>query len=539
VVGGDTASSIYEQVQSLERNLKNDQEALAAFQRTNNLAILQEEGTIAGGYLARLKTQLSDFQLEAKLLGAAALDQAPLSQGSTNAAGLLAESLRSGSSSSSSSTAIAERQSALKEVDMLKAQREKLSRTLRPKHPKIAKLDADIERGQRLIEMYQSQSRDQLGMARQALQMRIDNVKASIQEWEGKVVESNLRIGEAESLRLNVTRSQAVYERLASLLQNVDISRNIDQEPLAILENASAAVRSYQKEKKIASLCVLGGLGLGLGLVFLIELSDKRFDTFDEINSQFAEEIVGQIPEVPLQRGQKRPDLLELDDPRHIFAESCRSLRSSLLFRPGQGERPKTILVTSAAPGEGKSTVAVNLARAMAFGGASVLLIDADLRRGHLHDLVGLPNESGLSELLTAGGLPNGSIRPTSLPKLSFLGRGKCEHGSGELFLTPTFDTFLEHVRATFDYVVIDSIPVFAADDTTTIAPRMDAVLFVVRRRSTNGNMVRVALDLLYQRQARVLGFVFNGANTASNSYYYYKYSSYYAKGAAKPAPTG
>jgi len=535
VVGGDTASSIYEQVQSLERNLKNDQDVLAAFQRTNNLAILQEEATVAGGYLTRLKTQLSDLQLEAQILDTAMPGKESPEGSATNNVALLAESLRAGSSSSPSA-ALAERQAALKEVQMLKAQRDKLSQTLRPKHPKIAKLNADIERGEHLLQMYQSQTRDQLGATRQALQMRVDNVQGSIREWERKVIEANARIAEAEALRLNVVRSQTVYERLASLLQNVDISRNIDQEPLAILENASAPKRTYKQEIQFGALSLIAGLALGLGLVFLIEVRDDRFDTFEETRNHFPEEIIGQLPEITLKNGQKRPAILEPDDQRHIFAESCRSLRSSILFRPINGTRPKTILVTSAAPGEGKSTVAVNLARAMAFGGSSVLLIDADLRRGHLHDLVGLPNEIGLSELLSAGGQPNRIIRPTSLPKLCFLGRGRSDHASSELFLAPAFDSLLDYARSTFDYIVLDAIPVFAADDTTTLAPRMDATLFVVRRRHTSAAMVNSALELLYQRQAKILGFVFNGAKTTDHAYYYYKYAPYHQNGKKQTA---
>ena len=246
VVSGDTLASISEQVLRLERDLKADQDALTTFEQTNNLAILQEEGAIAGGYLARLKTQLSDYQLESQLLEATALEQDLNGAGTTNFAASLIDSLREQNSAPSSATV--ERQSAFQQVELLKIEREKLSKYLRPKHPKIVKLDEDIERGQKLLELYRNQNRGQLATTRQSLKMRADSVQASIREWEVKVVDANARIAEAEHLKLNVSRTQAIYDRLVGLLQNVDISRNIDQETLAILESASPAKRSYLLE---------------------------------------------------------------------------------------------------------------------------------------------------------------------------------------------------------------------------------------------------------------------------------------------------
>src|SRR5664280_2591409 len=244
LVSGDTLASISEQVLRLERDLKANQDALTTFERTNNLAVLEQEGTIAGSYLARLKTQLSDYQLESQLLEATALEQDLAGSGKTNSIGSLLESL-GGTQSGSSSPAATERQSAFKELELLKIQRAKLSRYLRPKHPKIVKLDADIERGEKLIEIFRRQNRDQLQNTRQAIQLKIDNVQSSIKEWESKVLEANSRLADAERLKLNVQREQTVYDRLLLLVQNVGISRNIDQETLAILERATPSNRSY------------------------------------------------------------------------------------------------------------------------------------------------------------------------------------------------------------------------------------------------------------------------------------------------------
>jgi polysaccharide biosynthesis transport protein len=528
VVSGDTLASITAQVQRQEQKLKEEQDVLMAFQRTNNFGILQQEGAIAGGYLATLKTKLSDLQLEDRLLKATALDQDRAASGATNASSAWIDAPFTLSSASPSGAPL-ERQAAFKEVELLKIQRAKLSRYLRPKHPKIAKLDADIERGEKLLEMFHRQNRDQLQNSQQAVQLKIDNVQASIKEWESKVLEANSRLAEAERLKLNVQREQTVYDRLLVLVQNVGISRNIDQETLSILEPASPAKRSYTQEIGLLGIAGVGGLGLGLGIIVLLALRDDRFTSLIEVTEKLGQNVVGQVPEVQsLKRGATLP-LLAADDKRHLFAESYRNLRSAVLFMAIEGERPKVLLITSAVPNEGKSTVAANLARALALGGSRVVLVDGDLRKGVLHQLLGLQREPGLAEVLRQPGDLEKVIQNSSLLNFSFLSSGRASGNSGDLFLGPEFKRILARLRQEFDYVLIDSSPVFAADDATTLAPNVDGTLFVVRSRFSCARPAREALDLLYQRQAKVLGIVFNQADTSARSYYYYKYADYHA----------
>jgi capsular exopolysaccharide synthesis family protein len=221
--------------------------------------------------------------------------------------------------------------------------------------------------------------------------------------------------------------------------------------------------------------------------------------------------------------------LLALNDPRHIYAESYRSLRSALLFQSTEGERPKVILITSSMPGEGKSTVAANLAHTLALSGSRVLLVDADLRKGHLHRLLDLKRTPGLAELLNQIYKPEQVMQKDPQANLTFIACGEIVAGNpGDLFLTSGLDQILARWRQEFDYVLIDSSPLFAADDASCLAPKVDGTLFVVRNQRSGARAARDALDMLAHRQAKVLGVVFNGANTTSRSYYYYKYSDYY-----------
>ena len=221
-VSGGTMASISDQVQKLEREVKTAQDTYNEFQRTNNLAVLEEEGKVAGGYLARLKTQLSDFALEQRIL--LATEAAQSASGNTNAGVDLAEVMR-GFTPGSAPAASPERQTALKELQMLTLQRERLGKYLRPKHPRMVKLQAQLDNAQKYVDLFRNQSRDQLAAAQQALKLKEQSVLASIKEWEEKVMQANARIAEAERLKQNVTRSQGIYDRLQALMQNVEVSK--------------------------------------------------------------------------------------------------------------------------------------------------------------------------------------------------------------------------------------------------------------------------------------------------------------------------
>jgi polysaccharide biosynthesis transport protein len=225
MISGGTLASITEEVKKAERDVKDSQEILTAFQKTNNLAILEEEGKIAGGYLARLKTQLSDLQLEHRFLQAATADRS--NPGDTNKFAF--------------------------EVSTL---------TTLP--------------GSTAGPGLQIQNREQLASTLWANAIKTENVLAQIKEWETKVVVANSEMAEAERLKVIVQRSQAIYDRLVVLVQNVGISRNIDQETLSVLEQASPAKRSYRTEMTIAGLGPFGGFALGVGMIAVAKVRGRR-----------------------------------------------------------------------------------------------------------------------------------------------------------------------------------------------------------------------------------------------------------------------
>jgi len=267
------------------------------------------------------------------------------------------------------------------------------------------------------------------------------------------------------------------------------------------------------------------GLLIGLAiLMFMFQIDDKVVSTLD-LESRFDEHVLVQIP------SEKRKGLLEplkTNDDRHAFAESLRALRSSLLYLPFEGGRPKTLLITSATPNEGKSTVAVNLAITMALAQVRVLLVDADLRRGTLHRVFNRDCDPGLSDLLLERAPQEKCILPTSLPNLNLATRGTAIPNPGEIFLSARLDQFLRAVYESYDCVIFDSSPVLAADDTTSLAPKLDAALIIVRFSHSSARLSKRAIDLLRDRQANVIGLVCNDVPQAHQEYYHYKYPEYY-----------
>jgi succinoglycan biosynthesis transport protein ExoP len=520
-----TQSSISEQVQQYERDMKKAQAALADYERSNNFSVLENETAMDGSYLVKLKTELSDYQLQYKLLEARELET-EAGAGGTNLTDTIFDSLRSSGAATSSATA---RLDADRQLQLLKLDRERLAKNLRPTHPKMVKLDQDIARAEKLIEVYHQQNHDQIAAARQALEIRMDDVKQFIKQWEAKVANANERLAQADVLKQEVLAKQRMYDRLTALSDNVQVSQHIDQDTLEILDEATPSYRSYSGAKSMISQAAVMGLGLGLGIIFLLAWRDDRFGSLVEVAEKFGDNVVGQVPEVPRLSTTEPLALLEGNDHRHMYAESYRNLRSALLYLGVEGKRPKVLLMTSAVPGEGKSTVVTNLARAMAMGGSKVLLVDGDLRKGHIHDLLKLHSKPGLSELLRNGDNSDSYVQATDLPNFSFISRGGATHNPGDLFLSPAFDQLLARVRDQYDYVLIDSCPVFAADDTSSIAPKADGTLFVVRSHFSHSRVVREALELLFRRQALVLGLILNRSNPSSQSYHYYKYEDYYS----------
>ncbi len=530
VASDDTLASLTAKLLQQEKELKSEQDKLHQFKKLNNVALLQEMGSAAGNYLARLTTQMSDLQVEEKVLLSLTAEENVGSQIKNRGS----DSKMVNDSSTVGILPPADYLTAKQQIQLFKFQRDEWGLFMRPEHPKMVKLKEDIARVEKLIEVYHDQSRDQLDSARRSVKLRMQSVLTTIRDWEAKVLEANTRMADFDQHKANLARTQALYDQLLRLLQNVDVNKNLEPENIVTLERAGLATAINQLPLKLGVAAAVGLL-LGLGLLVVWERSDDRIASLKELKEQFEETVVAQVPEVPgvSRRNPLKP--ISANDERSLFAESIRHIYSSIQVADGTGRFPKYLLVTSGVPDEGKSTIAANLAMTMALAGSRVLLIDADLTRGALHQTFNTPLAPGLVELFTQG-LPFEKVTPSvAHPNLHLLPRGQSHGLANSFYINATQCQQLKEWSKGYDYVIVDSAPVFAGADAVTLAPQMDGVLMVVRRRRSRAGVLTQALEMFYQRRVKVLGFVFNRADAVSDVYYQYGYKTYGVR--SRPAP--
>ena len=237
--------------------------------------------------------------------------------------------------------------------------------------------------------------------------------------------------------------------------------------------------------------------------------------------------MLGQIPLLD------ESGILKLDDDRHPLVEACRSMRSAFLFKDSislektQVKPVRSIAISSACPNDGKSLTSANFAITLAQGGARVLLVDADLRRGMLHKLFSVDaKQPGLSEVLGGQCDFEKAAVATSVPNLSLLPRGKIKRHAGNAFAAS--DRLLKQIEGRYDYFIFDTAPVMVADDVLSLAPHLDGLILVVRAGVTPARMARAALNHLRQRHVNVIGLAFNAVNPKAGDYYHYHYPEYY-----------
>ncbi|MGH6916105.1 MAG: GumC family protein, partial [Geminicoccaceae bacterium] len=215
---------------------------------------------------------------------------------------------------------------------------------------------------------------------------------------------------------------------------------------------------------------------LGVLLVFLIERwdSDFGFRSADETQSALGVRALALVPDLSRREthGIAAEDYI-LQKPSSAYAEALQRIRSNL-FLTDADDPPKTILITSSVPLEGKSTIAASLARQSARSGLKVILIDADLRRPRLHELIGLANQNGLSEVLTGRANPESAIKRDEKSGLDFLPAGIGVISPPELFRSSTMKILIEETAAYYDLVIIDSPPVAAVSDSFTLSGLVD-----------------------------------------------------------------
>ncbi len=519
-----TLAGLTSEVMRMQKELARQDEELLEFQKTNSVVLQQDQGNSAVDYLARLNQQIAALKLEYDLLETLTLEQnLERQQELTKSVPLSANPLDKTGRDRIDTDYLRAKQQIL----LLKAEQENLSRYLRPKHPRMIAMAEDVMRRERLLDIYKQQSSDQLSSRKDSLALQIKTLEKEVSAWDKKTLEIQRKTAEYQKFKANMQRTQALYDRLLATMQALDVNKDISPESVTIMENASMPKMESRLPIRLLMGAVLG-FGLGVLILLVVDRLDDRMSSFGELQDVFDETVLAQIPREKAAIKKSGHPLVTESDAPHSFVEAYRNLRSSILYMGESGKQPKTLLVTSSVPAEGKSLTSANLAAILASSGARVLLIDADMRKGTAHEQLGVPSGPGLSEVFTRDLPFEEAVLKTSVANLWILPRGEVSHRASEMFLTPATLALLKKAQANYDYVVIDTAPVMAADDVTSLAPHADAAIFVVRAEHTSARVARASLDLLYQRRVNVIGLVFNSVRPNSVDYYYYKYHDYY-----------
>ena len=267
--------------------------------------------------------------------------------------------------------------------------------------------------------------------------------------------------------------------------------------------------------QSIVFACLIG-LFVGVCLALMQEFLDDRINSVDEATRVLGLPALGSVPALTAADAHLLPQMQGLDP----ASESYRVLRTNIHFATVDAPA-RTLMVTSASPGEGKSTTAANLAFAMAMDGKKVLLVDTDLRRPSQHKLLDLPPVPGLTDVL----LGHTPLAPHEImPGLSVLTAGSTPPNPGELLNSRKFRNLVDDLMAQADIVIFDSPPVLAAADAVILASQMDGTIMVVETGATKKGAARRTMQLLKQARATMLGVAYNKMRAHDGEGYYYNY---------------
>ncbi|MBA2672799.1 polysaccharide biosynthesis tyrosine autokinase [Ramlibacter sp.] len=360
------------------------------------------------------------------------------------------------------------------------------------------------------------------------LSHKVEQTRKQLLSTQDNGIELNL-------LKREVDTNRTLYDGLLQRLKQVGVASNLTTNNVSIVDAAAQPLFPYKPNLQSNLMAGMGiGLFLGLCLVFVLEFMDDSIKFPEEIERALGLPLMGVIPVADRKRGEDKDVGLNVHhDPRSTMAEAYRSVRTALQFSTSHGA-PTRLLVTSTTRDEGKSTTALALAINFAQMGHRVLLVDADMRNPTVHKMLTIPNEIGLSNLLSADSRGETLIQPTEVPNLSVLTAGPPPPNPVDLLMGPKLLQLLDKAAAVgFSHVIVDGPPILGIADSIVLGNQIQDMLFIVRARSTRKSNIRDAL-----RRMRLSGLVPRGAVlTFAPSRELQGYGSYYGYGAEHPRP--
>ncbi|MCF8055331.1 MAG: polysaccharide biosynthesis tyrosine autokinase [Desulfocapsa sp.] len=401
-----------------------------------------------------------------------------------------------------------------------------LSKKYGPKHPAMikARTEHDLLTREKTstIDRIVDATRNSYELAK----AREVNLKQLIAKTKTDMLNVNERFMQYSIMKREVDMNQALYNSLTSSIKKATVTEQTQDVKIWVLRKADLpeAPSKPDKKRSIAMGLILGLLG-GIGMAFFLEYLDNTVKNGEGIEKRFGLTVLGSVEEL-----QGKSDHIEtylLKNPLSPLAESYRLIRSGLLLS-SPDHPPRSILITSMVPQEGKTSTTSNLARILAQNNKKVLIIDCDMRRPRMHSLFGMPNSHGLSSYLS-GNTDKSPICASENELVFLIPSGPVPPNPAELLHSTKMQLLVGEMLKKYDYVLLDSPPIQSVTDSLTLSSLVDGTLLVTRSGKTTFDMIESGLKKLHDVRATILGVVLNGLIKSKHDSGYYGYYDYYS----------
>ena len=422
-------------------------------------------------------------------------------------------------------------------VTQLESEQARLAETLGERHPDMVRARHDLEAARERLETELRNAVRTLESDAQAARAKEASLEQDLDKARREGLEAGRKTIEYEALSREVETNKQLFQTLMSRAKETGLESELRATNVKVVERAEVPRGPFSPNRtRNYQIAFVIGLALGIGLAFLFEHADSSIKTPDELK-EAGLPFLGIVPAVE-SGGVPRP--LALKSPEGAVAEAYKVLRTNLLFSC-PGPRGRALIVSSANPGEGKTTTAANLASSLALNGAKVLVVDADLRRPTLHQHFNLSRMPGLSDLIVGRKQPSEVVQTTRYKGLYVLPCGYATPNPAELLGSATMKDLVVALKKLWDWVLIDTPPMLAMADTPTLCPLADGVVLVVAAESTSRASLQRSIDQIAAVGGKVTGAVLNRVDLKRNSYYYSHYygeyyRSYYSEGSTRAA---
>ncbi|HEY2345012.1 MAG TPA: polysaccharide biosynthesis tyrosine autokinase [Xanthomonadaceae bacterium] len=405
--------------------------------------------------------------------------------------------------------------------DLMAQYQEKLG-TYKPNYPVMLALKGRIDDLDRQIATEYANIKAAAKSNYESAKAREDLLKSQMDQLKGQVLDQQTRSVRYGTLQRDVNTNQQLYDALLQRYKEIGIAGGVTSNNMSVVDRATVPGGPYKPNlRNNLMMATFFGLLLGAGLAIFFDHLDDTLKTAEDIETQLRLAVLGVVP-----RSRELSPLEALKDQRSGVAEAYRSVRTALQFSTDSGV-PRTLLVTSATPAEGKSTTAIALARNFAQLGKRVLLIDADLRNPSLHRSLAIDNATGLSNVLSGAANPQDVIRNLPDGSLQVMTSGPLPPDPAELLAGSKMLSLLTVALAKYDQVVLDGPPTMGIADAVILAHIVKGTLLIVEAGGTRRDVALGALKRLTSARAHVLGALLTKFDARTSGYYYH-YDHYY-----------